>query len=273
MDINALSDIIYEKEDNGLCTITFNRPKIRNAITQITFLEIETVLEDMEKDKNARVLIMTGCKEANTFSSGGYFSQKFFSGLSPELKNQIDVTDIAQKRLCLKLWDFSKPIIAAINGLAIGSGATIPLAGADLIYMSEEAWLGFYFIKRALGLETGTSFLLPFSLGFQRAKEILYFGDNISAKKAEELGLINKVLPPDELMPHCRKIAERLIPPEGPSVSLKFMKKIMHDYFRPIILRQLDLENEAIKQTIKTRDFRESIIALKEKRDPKFRGR
>jgi len=273
MNIEDLNDLIYEKEDNGICTITLNRPEIRNAMTQVTFLEIETVLEDMEKDKNARILIMTGCEEANAFSSGGYFDQKFFSGLDPELKAQINVMDIAQKRLCLKLWDFSKPIIAAINGLAIGSGISIPLAGADLIYMSEDAWLGFYFIKRALGLETSSSFIMPFLLGFQKAKEILYLGDKISAQKALELGLVNDVLPKNKLMSHVRSIAERLIPPKGPSISLKFMKKIMHDYFRPIIERQLDLENNSIKKTLKTRDFRESTIALKEKREPNFRGK
>lgn len=272
MKIEDIKDLIYEKEDNGICTITINRPKRRNAMTQVTFLEIETVLEDMEKDKKAKVLIMTGSEEGNAFSSGGFFDQKFFSGLDPEMKKQIDVMDIAQKRLCLKLWDFHKPVIAAINGLAIGSGASIPLAGADLIYMADDAWLGFYFIKRALGLETSTSFLMPFYLGFQKAKEILYLGEDIPAQKALELGLINGVVPHDELIPHARSVAERLIPPNGPSVSLKFMKKIMHDYFRPIIERQLDLENEAIVKTLKTRDFRESTIALKERRDPSFRG-
>ncbi|MHA1334606.1 MAG: enoyl-CoA hydratase/isomerase family protein, partial [Promethearchaeota archaeon] len=171
MNIEDLKDIIYKKEENGICTAIINRPERRNAMTQITFLEIETILEDMEKDRNSRVLILTGSEEGKAFSSGGYFDAKFFSGLDPELKKQIDVNDIAQKRLCLKLWNFTKPIIAAINGLAIGSGATIPLAGADLIYMADDAWLGFYFVKRALSLETGSSFIMPFLLGFQRAKE------------------------------------------------------------------------------------------------------
>ncbi|MHA1436120.1 MAG: enoyl-CoA hydratase/isomerase family protein [Promethearchaeota archaeon] len=272
MNVNDFSDIIYKKESNGLCTIIFNRPEIRNAMTQVTFLEIEMVLEDMEKDKNTRVLIITGCEEADAFSSGGYFSQKFFSGLSPDLKEKINVMDIAQKRLCLKLWDFSKPVIAAINGLAIGSGASIPIAGADLIYMAEDAWFGFYFVKRALGLETGSSFLLPFYLGFQRAKEIFYLGDKITAQQAYKLGFVNKVLPKEKLMSYVRSVAERLIPPKGPSISLKFMKKIMHNYFRPILEKQLNLENNAIKKLLKTSDFRSATIALKEKNTPKFKG-
>jgi len=139
--------------------------------------------------------------------------------------------------------------------------------------MADDAWIGYYFIKRALGLETGTSFLLPFYLGFQRAKEILYTGDDITAQKAYELGLINGVVPHAELMTHCRHIAERLIPPKGPSVSITFMKKIMHDYFRPILGYQLDLENEVIEKAFKTSDFRASTRALMTKQEPKFRGR
>jgi len=273
MRIDELNDIQYSKEENGICTAIISAPQRRNAMTQVTFLEIETVLEDMKKDKKARVLIISGNPEGRAFSSGGFFDASFFSGLSEEIKSQIDVYDVAQKRLCLKFWDFPKPVIAAINGLAIGSGFSIPLSGADLIYMAEDAWIGYYFVKRALGLETGTSFLLPLYLGFQRAKEILYTGDNISAQKAYELGLINKVLPKEELMSYARSIAERLIPPKGPSLSISFMKKIMHDYYRPWIERQLDLENEVIQKAMKTSDFRASTRALMAKSEPKFRGR
>ena len=272
MNIEDLNDMIYTKEENGICTAVISAPRRRNAMTQVTFLEIETILEDMSKDNKAKVLILTGDDSANAFSSGGFFDASFFSGLSDEIKSQIDVYDVAQKRLCLKFWDFNKPVISAINGLAIGSGFSIPLAGADLIYMAEDAWIGYYFIKRALGLETVTSFLLPFYLGFQRAKEILYTGDNITAKKAYELGLINGVVSHKELMSHCRKVSERLIPPKGPSVAINFMKKIMHEYFRPILERQLDLENEVIQKAMKTSDFRASTRALMTKQEPKFRG-
>ena len=88
------------------------------------------------------------------------------------------------------------------------------------------------------------SYLLPFLIGFQKAKELLFFGDKITAHEAEEMGLINKVLPKNELMPYAREQALRLIPPKGPSVSIKLMKKTMHAYFRDIIEKQLDLENK-----------------------------
>jgi len=142
-----------------------------------------------------------------------------------------------------------------------------------LIYMSDDSWLGFYFVKRSLHSESFSSFMLPFYLGFQKAKEFFYFGDNITAKEAEKLGLVNKILPPNELMPYAREQALRLIPPKGPSLSIKLMKRTMHEYFKEILARTLDLENEAIKYIVKSSDFRESSRALKEKREPKFKGK
>lgn len=271
MQIEDFEDIIYEKEDNGICTATISRPEARNAVTYITFLEIYTVLEDMEKDRNTKVLIITGDPKGKAFTSGGYFKPEMIE----EMKKykEIDLMDIAQKKVCMKFWDFNKPVIAAINGMAIGGGITMPLAGADLIYMAENAWLGFFFSKRAIIPEFSCTFLLPLLVGFQKAKEICYFGDKITAQKAYELGLVNKVLPPDELIPYSREQALKLIPPKGPSLSLKLMKKTMHAYFREILDRTLDLENRALRKAFTSKDFNESMKALKEKRDPVFVGR
>ena len=173
----------------------------------------------------------------------------------------------------MKFWDFSKPIIIAINGLAIGVAATLPLAVADLIFMAENAWLAYYFVKRAIMQESGSSFLLPFYVGFQKAKELLYFGDKVTAQEAERLGLINKVLAPEELLPYAREQALRLIPPKSPSLSIKLMKKTMHHYFRDILSKTMDLENEHDMIVVNTDDFRESVRSLREKRDPVFVGK
>ncbi|TFG02249.1 MAG: enoyl-CoA hydratase/isomerase family protein, partial [Promethearchaeota archaeon] len=166
MKISDIKDITYEKEENGICTITLNKPKRKNAMSFVTFLEIESVLEDMEADKNAKVLIITGAKEAHAFSSGGYFNMNMYTSVPPEIMEELDLQDIAVKRLCMKFWDFSKPVIAAVNGLAVGAGFTMLLSGADLIYMSEDAYIGFYFIRRAVMAEFGADFLLPFYVGF-----------------------------------------------------------------------------------------------------------
>ena len=273
MNIEDFEDIIYEKEENGICTLTFNRPERRNALSFVTFLEIETALKDMEQDNDAHVLIITGCEEGNAFSSGGYFNMKNLMNIDPAIKQQLDLEDIAIKKLCMTFWNFSKPVIAAINGLAVGAGITMPLSCCDLIYMAEDAWAGFFFIKRAIVPEFGMSFLLPLLIGFQRAKEILYLGDKIPAQKMDELGLINGVVAHDELIDHCRKVAERLIPPQGASLSIKLMKKLIHDFFRDIVSQTLDKENIVLRSSFKTQDFRESVKSLGEKRDPVFTGR
>jgi enoyl-CoA hydratase/carnithine racemase len=110
-------------------------------------------------------------------------------------------------------------------------------------------------------------------IGMQKAKELFYFGNKMTAQDAERLGLVNKVLPKEELMPFARSQALRLIPPKGPSLSIKLMKKTIHTYFRDILETQLDLENKAWTKTIQSKDFGESLKALKEKRDPTFIGR
>jgi 2-(1,2-epoxy-1,2-dihydrophenyl)acetyl-CoA isomerase len=273
MKLSDFQDIIYEKEENGLCTIIFNRPERRNAISKLTFVEIEAVLDDMEYDKNAKVLIITGCKEANAFSSGGYVSKNYTTSIPRKIRKELDFSDIVEKKLILKFWDFSKPIIVAINGLAIGVAATLPLAGADLIYMAEDAWLAYYFVKRAIMQESGSSFLLPFYVGFQKAKELLYFGDKVSAREAESLGLVNKVLPSNKLMSYAREQALKLIPPNCPSLSIKLMKKTMHTYFKDILSKTMDLENKNDLVVVKSEDFRESVRALRERREPIFIGK
>ncbi len=271
MRIEDFEDIIYEKEDNGICTVTISRPEARNAVTHITFLEIYTVLEDIENDKNAKVLIITGDPKGNAFTSGGYFRTEMLEKMKkyPE----IDLMDIAQKKVCMKFWNFTKPVIAAINGMAIGGGITMPLAGADLIYMAEDAWFGFYFSKRAIIPEFASTFLLPFYIGFQKAKEIIYFGQKLTAQESYELGIVNKVLPKEELIPYAKEQALKLIPPKGPILAIKLMKKTMHSYFREILDKTLDLENRALRKTFSSYDFNESMKALKEKRDPIFKGR
>jgi len=271
MKIEDFKDIIYEKEENGICTITLNIPERKNAMSKITFLEIETALNDMEGDKNAKVLIFTGCKEANAFSSGDYFAK--LVDIKPEIKNEIDLFDVTQKRLSLKFWDFSKPVIIAINGLAIGAAISMSLLGGDLIFMSENAWIGFYYVRISVLPIFGTHFMLPFLIGFQKAKELMYFGDKITAREAEKLGLVNKVLPSEELITYSREQALRLIPPKGPSVAINQMKKTMHNYYRNIIVKTLDLENENNLQVTQTHDFREATRAFFSKRPPKFKGK
>ncbi|TFF99679.1 MAG: enoyl-CoA hydratase/isomerase family protein, partial [Promethearchaeota archaeon] len=217
--------IKYEKEENGILTVTLNWPERKNALSPLGLLELIYAVEHAEKDSDVKVMILTGCEEAGAFSSGGYFSHEMLKEIPEEYRKEINLRDMASKKLCLKYWDFSKPIIAAINGLAVGGGFTFPVICADLVYMAEEAWWALFFVKRAVMPDFATTVLLPLFIGINKAKELFYFGDRMTAHDAERLGLVNKVLPKDELMPFVREQAFKLIPPKGPSLSIKLMKK------------------------------------------------
>ena len=149
----------------------------------------------------------------------------------------------------------------------------MPLVGADLIYMAEDAWLGFYFVKRAVIPEFSSTFILPFLVGFQKAKEIIFFGDKISSQEALNLGLVNKVLSQKELIPFVRKQALRLVPPKGPIKAIYRMKQIIHDYYKEAITKTVDLENKGLQDLFKTHDFRVATKSLITKKDPIFKGK
>jgi 2-(1,2-epoxy-1,2-dihydrophenyl)acetyl-CoA isomerase len=273
MKVEDFQDILYLKEDNGILTVTLNKPERKNALSARTLLELWYAIDHAEKDKDVKVMILTG-SNCGAFCSGGYFNLKGLADEIPvEHRKEVDLKDLASKRLCLKFWDFDKPIITAINGLAVGGGFTLPLVCTDLVYASENAWFGLYFIKRAVMTDFATTYLLPFMIGFQKAKELFYLGDKITAQEALKLGLINKVLKSEELMPYAKERALRLIPPKGPSLSIKLMKKTIHSYYRNIIESQLDLENKGWRKAIISNDFNESLKAIKEKREPVFIGK
>jgi 2-(1,2-epoxy-1,2-dihydrophenyl)acetyl-CoA isomerase len=248
-----------------------------------TFLELFWAVETMEKDDEAKVMIMTGAKNpasndptGEAFSSGGYFNPAPPGDDDPmsreEIRAQIDMTDIAQKKLTLRMWQFDKPVIAAINGLAIGGGFTMPLACADLIYVSEHAWAQFPFVSLGIIPELASSFLLPRFMGFHRAKEVIYFGEKISAQELFELGLANRVLPHEDLIPYAREMALRLISPRGAGHAVRLAKRTLHKPLIEAVSGALDLENRGLNEAFKTSDFMEAIVARMEKRNPVFKG-
>lgn len=273
MKTDEFQQILYEKEDNGLLTITLNWPERKNALSPLGLLELWHAVDHAEKDDDVKVMILTGCEEGGAFSSGGYFSEVMMESVPAELKEEINLQDMASKRLCLKFWDFSKPVLSAINGLAVGGGFTLPVICSDLVYMAEDAWWALYFVKRAVIPDFATTVLLPLYIGMNRAKELFYLGNKKTAQDAKELGLVNDVLPKKALMPFVRKQALRLVPPKGPSLSIKLIKQTMHGYFRDIISKQMDEENEAWEVALKSADFEESMKALKERRDSNFIGK
>ena len=183
-------------------------------------------------------------------------------------KREIDLADLAQKKLCLKLWSLYKPVIVAMNGLAIGGGLTIPLACADLIFASEYAWAKLPFVNLGIVPELASSYLLPRLVGFQKAKEIMFFGEPITAQQMLDYGIVNKVLPHEELISYAKETALQLIPPKGAWMAVRMTKEILHKPLIEAVTRALDLENDALNKTFVSKDFFEAKTARMEKREP-----
>ena len=281
MQVEDFQDIKYEKdEQTGIVMVTLNTPKRKNAMSPYTFFELFRAVEAMEKDEGARVMILTGAKDPDSndpvkeaFSSGGYFNLPAMIKMREEFKDQIDFTDIAQKKLTLKIWQFDKPVIAAVNGLVVGAAFTLCLSCADLIYVSEHAWAQLPFVNIGIIPELSSTYLLPRLMGFQRAKEIMYFAERIPAARLFELGLVNRVLPHAQLIPYAKEMAMKLIPPAGAWMAIRIAKRALHKPLLKEITEALDRENEGLNQAFATEDFREALKARAEKRNPLFRGK
>ncbi|MFK8050166.1 MAG: enoyl-CoA hydratase/isomerase family protein [Halioglobus sp.] len=279
MNSDQFKDISYEKDADGIVTLTLNTPRRKNALSLYTFFEIHTAVDLFEADDSAHVMILTGAKDPDSndpskeaYSSGGYFNPDAFEGIPDEIMQQLDRSDIAQKRTTLRLYQCNKPILAAVNGLAIGGAFTLTLVCADQVYLSEHAWIQLPFAKLGISPELASSFLLPRLLGFQRAKEVLFFSERIDAQQAVDLKLANKVLAHDELLDYTRERALELAPPRGAALAIREMKQLLHEPHIEAISHALDLENAALQKLFNSADFSEGLTARIERRPPVFKG-
>jgi enoyl-CoA hydratase/carnithine racemase len=278
MQIEDFKDITYEKDNAGIVTVTFNTPRRKNALSGVTFVEIRWAAEHFENDDSAHALIFTGAPDTDSpvekqaYSSGGYFSPDAFEGVPEEVLNQMDPKDVAQKKTTLQLFQCDKPIIAAVNGLAIGGAATLTLACADQVYLSEHAWFDFPFARLGISAELGSTFFLSRLLGFQKAKDLLFFPERIPAQKAVEMGLANQVVKHEDLLDFAKQQALRLIPPKGASRSIRRMKRALNQPHVEALSQALDLENEALQELFRSEDFAEGISARIERREAIFKG-
>lgn len=272
-------DIHYAVDSSGIATLTFNTPKRKNALSMYSFFEVALAVEAFEKDESAFAMIMTGAPDPETddlskhaYSSGGYFSPDAFAGLAPAVLAELDMADIAQKRTTLKMVNCDKPILAAVNGLAIGGAVTLTLAGADQIFMADNAWLQLPFAKLGICAELASSFLLPRIVGMQKAKEIMFFAEPISAVQAKSMNLANEVVAHKDLLSFTREKALQLVPPLGAPKSIAEMKRLLREPIVKQIAEALDRENVALSKLFASRDFAEAMSARQERRVPEFTG-
>ena len=251
-----------DRAPNGVVTLTLNRPEKKNAMNTAMFNELLTVFREIDVSSTDRVLVITGAGDA--FCSGADLSTR--GGDTRHSLSRLHwVADIA-----LALHRIPKPVIAKVNGVAVGAGMNLALA-CDLIVASDTARFSEIFARRGLSIDFGGSWLLPRLIGMHRAKELAFFADIISAKEAAELGLVNRVLPSGELDAFVNDWAARLA--AGPPVALSLTKRLLTNSFNMSMDEALEAEGMAQSVNTATEDTAEAIKAFLEKRDPKFKGR
>jgi len=255
----AYKDILLERR-GAVALLTINRPERLNALSVETWREMAAALAQMAREE-VRALIITGVGRG--FCSGIDMAEILDPQRGPE---KISTVFSIPARLVA----FPKPIIAAVNGVAIGDGLALALL-CDIRIASEFARFAAGFITRGLVTILGCTYLLPRAVGLGRALELMYTGDVIDAGEALQLGLVHKVVPHEGLMEEALSLAERIA--KGPPLAISRAKKLAYLSQGPPVTEHIELEGRFQRVCMMSQDFQEGIRSFLEKREPLFRGR
>ena len=249
------------KEDK-IATVTLNRPEARNAIVDEMHLELEDLFGQLAGERDVNVVILTGA--GRVFCAGGDIRQMKMDPFNPIFVS-------GARRLIHNILEVEQPIIAELNGDAIGLGATIALF-CDITYAASNARIGDPHVAvGGLVAGDGGAIIWPLLIGLAKAKEMLLTGDLISAAEAERIGLINKVVPPEELHETVMALARRLA--SGPTWAVRWTKTAVNKRLRDEVNLILDFSLSAERLTVATQDHHEAVQAFREKRAPQFKGK
>lgn len=246
-----------------VATLTLNRPDVFNAFNEQQSFDVIDALKKVEKDKNIRVLILTGAGKA--FCSGQ--DLKSIAGA----KNR-SLSDSLYKRynpMIRAMRNLPIPIICKLNGVAAGAGCSMALA-SDFIVASENASLIEVFINVGLVLDSGSSYFLPRLVGSARAFEMSTMGTKVSAKQAFEWGMVNRVVAPEQLDEETQKVADYYA--KAPTKAVAMMKKMLNKSFHSDLDTMLEYEAYCQEIAGRSNDYKEGVTAFNEKRKPEFRG-
>ena len=260
-----METLIVERKD-GVVTVTMNRPERKNAANGVMLNELKEVFAEVEDRPDDRVMVLTGaggafCSGADLSDPNGPATDPTRSGLSRMRR----LGDVA-----LGLHHVTKPTIAKVDGVAVGAGLSLAL-GCDLVVCSDRARLSMIFAKRSLSLDNGASWLLPRLVGMARAKEIALFGGMWSGEEAAAIGLVNRVLPVDELDAFVEEWAATLA--AGPPLALSMTKTLLHASSMASMEQAVEDEARCQALNFSTADTAEAMSAFGQKREPVFIGR
>ena len=261
-----MTEIVYTVSGQ-VAYVTLNRPEALNAITPAQRDRLISLLTEASADPAVRAVVLTGTGRgfcAGADLRGGGASEERIAGDVARVIRQ------GAQRLIAAVLDCEKPVIAAVNGTAAGLGAHLALA-CDLVLAAESARFIEVFVRRGLVPDGGGAYLLPRLLGPQRAKELMFFGDAVSAADAERLGLVNRVVADEELEKTAREWAERLA--TGPTRALALTKQLVNASLDSDRATAFAAEAAAQEINMTTEDAREGVAAFVERRSPEYRGR
>ncbi|MGV8056621.1 MAG: enoyl-CoA hydratase-related protein [Smithellaceae bacterium] len=257
-------NILYTK-DNGIARITVNRPEVRNAMDRGTREELRLVLADIEKDENVRVAILTGGGD-KVFVSGADIRD--LKGMTPVAMETF--ANRLGQQLYTDLGNMCVPVLAMINGLCLGGGLELAMA-CDMRIASRNAQFGQPEINLGFFPGGGGTQRLPRLVGIGRAKELIYTGRIINADEAEHIGLVDRVVPPEDLNTVVNGLAENIA--RKSPLTIRLVKKTIDAGMRTDLASGLCQERANLCLCFATEDCAEGISAFLEKRAPKFKGR
>jgi enoyl-CoA hydratase/carnithine racemase len=249
-----MSDILTERSGNIL-SIQLNRPAKKNAMTSSMYITMAELLNGAAKDDQIHVVLWHGA--GNSFSAG--------NDIEDFVKNPPGPGESPQAQLIYALINFEKPLIAAVQGAAIGGGTTM-LAHCDFVYAGESAKFQLPFVNLALVPEFGSSYLLPQRFGYAHAAELILLGKPFDASRAAELGLVTQVVPDQSLLATATETARTLA--AKPAAAVQASKRLMKHALREQLEQAVKLENDVFAERVRSDDAKQAFLAFFASRKP-----
>ncbi|HNP19463.1 MAG TPA: enoyl-CoA hydratase-related protein [Fulvivirga sp.] len=256
-------EFLKYKNEGGVATITLNRPDVYNAFNDGLSFELQAALKEATKDQSVRVVVITG--EGKAFCSG----QDLKASSTQEKRSFIDSLHKRYNPIIRAMRNMPKPIIARLNGVAAGAGCSLALA-CDIIVAAEEAMMVEVFVNIGLVLDSGSSYFLPRLIGSAKAFEMSTMGSRIKGKEAFEMGLVNKVVPLENLDEAVKVYTDYYA--NAPTKAIGMMKKMLNKSGNSSLDDMLDYEAYCQEIAGSTEDYKEGVNAFLEKRKAAFKG-